>query len=76
LLGYNEDDFIDKFLSFVTEINDPDRDITNLSRVERDVVYSKDLTMHNVSRKWQHFMTLYLEKMTKLGKQTSPRSKI
>ena len=43
LLGYKEDEFIERFIKFVSDLADPEYDDTNLASVERNLIFSKHL---------------------------------
>jgi hypothetical protein len=63
--GYIEEDFVDKFLQFVLDLNRPNTDVLQLHYFEKDVINSKAVEMNNLSRFLQIFMTKFLAKMKK-----------
>ena len=71
LLGYKEDEFIDKFIKFVSELSDPEYDDTNLANLERTLIFSKHLEQNNISRLWQNFMKKYLNALREAGDKPS-----
>jgi hypothetical protein len=56
LLGYKEDEFIERFIKFVSDLADPEYDDTNLASLERKLIFSKQLESNNISRLWQNYM--------------------
>ena len=67
LLGYKEDEFIERFIKFVSDLADPEYDDTNLASVERNLIFSKHLEQNNISRLWQNYMKAYLEEVRSAG---------
>jgi hypothetical protein len=47
-----EYDFIDDFVKFVSDIAEPDMDMTALSTYEKEVILSKPLAQNSISIKW------------------------
>ena len=60
LEGYKEDEFIDLFVKFVLEFGAKGNDLTQITDFEENLIKSKMLRNHNLSKKFQDMMVRFL----------------
>ena len=66
-MGHTEEEFVDNFVNFVLEIGGTHNDITLTTELEEELINSKFLENHNLSKKFQEMMMQYLTKLRKTG---------